>query len=59
MVTISMGAGADVPLMQQVADITGGALQRSGRSDRSLQYEADLREVFEKIASGRAMQLVK
>ena len=34
-VTISMGAGADVALMQQVADITGGALQHSGRSDRS------------------------
>ncbi len=58
-VTISMGAGADVPLMQQVADITSGVHFNIPGGQTGAQYEADLREVFEKIASGRAMQLVK
>jgi hypothetical protein len=58
-VTISMGAGADTALMQQVADMTNGVHFNIPGGQTGAQYEEDLLEVFEKIASGRAMQLVK
>jgi hypothetical protein len=58
-VTISMGAGADVALMQQVADITGGAHFNIPGGQTGAQYEEDLKEVFEEIANTRPLKLVK
>jgi hypothetical protein len=58
-VTISMGAGADVALMQQVADITGGTHFNIPGGQTGAEYEADLLNVFKEIAAIRPQQLVK
>jgi putative Tad-like protein involved in Flp pilus assembly/von Willebrand factor type A domain-containing protein len=58
-VTISMGAGADVALMQKVADITGGVHFNIPGGQTGDEYEEDLLDVFGKIASGRPLHLVK
>jgi len=58
-VTISMGAGADVALMQQVADITGGAHFNIPGGQTAAQYEDQLKDVFERIANTRPLKLVK
>jgi hypothetical protein len=58
-VTISMGAGADVGLMQQVADMTGGVHFNIPGGQTGAEYEEDLLDVFGKIASGRPLHLVK
>jgi hypothetical protein len=58
-VTISMGAGADVGLMQQVADITGGKHFNIPGGQTAAQYEEDLNEVFEEIANTRPLKLVQ
>jgi hypothetical protein len=57
--TISMGAGADVPLMQQVADITGGKHFNIPGGQTGAEYEEQLKEVFEEIAAIRPLKLVQ
>jgi Mg-chelatase subunit ChlD len=58
-VTISMGAGADVGLMQQVADMTGGKHFNIPGGQTAEQYEEDLKDVFEEIANTRPLKLVQ
>ena len=56
-VTISFSAEADPTLMQQVADITGSVhFHVAGSVDSQ---EADLKEVFLKVAANRPLQLVE
>jgi hypothetical protein len=59
-VTISLGAGADVPLMQQVADATpkGRHFNVPG-GQTGQQYYEDLLDVFREIAQDRPLKLVK
>jgi Mg-chelatase subunit ChlD len=57
--TISMGAGADVELMQQVADITGGRHFNIPGGQTATEYEEDLQEVFGQIARTRPLKLVQ
>lgn len=57
--TISMGAGADKNLMQQVANITGGThFNVPGGSSQEAYYQ-QLYDVFEAIAKARPLKLVK
>jgi hypothetical protein len=58
-VTISMGAGADVGIMQRVADITGGKHFNIPGGQTGAEYEEDLKDVFEEIAKIRALRLVQ
>ena len=58
-VTISMGAGADVALMQQVADLTGGQHFNIPGGQTAAQYEEDLKEIFEEVAKTRPLKLVQ
>lgn len=58
-VTISLGGGADTALMQQVADMTGGAHFNIPGGQSVADYEEDLKQVFEDIASDRPLKLVK
>jgi len=57
--TISLGAAADAPLMQQVADITGGIHFNIPGGQSVAQYEQELKDVFELIAAQRPLQLVR
>jgi Flp pilus assembly protein TadG/uncharacterized protein YegL len=58
-VTISLGADADTALMQQVANITGGAhfIIPGGQSVN--QVKAQLEQVFATVAADRPLKLVK
>jgi hypothetical protein len=58
-VTISLGAGADTWLMQQVAEITESThfIVPGGQSVE--EYSEDLKQVFHDIAGQRPLQLVK
>ena len=57
--TISLGVGADISLMQQVADITGG-VHFNVPGGASIDTVRDqLREVFRQIASSRPLKLIK
>ena len=57
--TISLGVGADISLMQQVADITGG-IHFNVPGGASIDTVRDqLREVFRQIASSRPLKLIK
>lgn len=58
-VTISLGAGADLNLMQEIADITGGVHFNVPGGQSVADYEADLKEVFRKVAASRPMKLVQ
>ncbi len=58
-VTISLGAGADKDLMEQVAQITGGVHFNIPGGKSVDEYREDLLEVFRKIAAARPMRLVK
>ena len=58
-VTISLGAGADKNLMQQVADITSGSHFNIPGGQTVEEYAEDLTEVFQKIASHRPLRLVQ
>jgi hypothetical protein len=58
-VTISMGAGADVALMQQVADLTGGKHFNVPGGQTAAQYEEDLKDIFEEVAKTRPLKLVQ
>jgi Flp pilus assembly protein TadG len=58
-VTITVGAGADVDLMQNVADITGGAsfVVPGGQPISAVQEQ--LEEVFAQVAADRPLKLVQ
>ncbi|MEK6259928.1 MAG: vWA domain-containing protein [Planctomycetota bacterium] len=56
--TISLGAGADTSLMQQVADITGGVHFNVPGGSNIAAVRAQLQEVFRQIASSRPLRLV-
>jgi len=58
-VTISLGANADTELMQQVADITGAEHYNVPFNVAIEVVEADLTEVFRKIADDRPLQIVR
>jgi hypothetical protein len=58
-VTISMGAGADVALMQQVADMTASKHFNIPGGQTAAQYEEQLKEIFEEIANTRPLRLVQ
>ncbi len=55
---ISLGAGADVDLMQSVAEISGGVSFHVPGGQSVDQYQAELRQVFETIAARRPLRLV-
>jgi hypothetical protein len=57
--TISMGAGADIAIMQQVADITGCKHFNIPGGQTAAEYEEDLLDVFAEIAKLRPIRLVQ
>ncbi|MBN2021614.1 MAG: VWA domain-containing protein [Pirellulales bacterium] len=59
-VTISLGSSADTWLMQQIADLTGGAhFNVPGLCGSVTDYRDQLLEVFRRIADDRPLVLVK
>jgi Flp pilus assembly protein TadG len=58
-VTIALGAYADTALMQQVADITGGACFIVPGGQPIAQVQAQLEQVFVQVASDRPLRLVQ
>ncbi|MBX3415103.1 MAG: VWA domain-containing protein [Pirellulales bacterium] len=58
-VTISLGAGADTSLMQQVADITGSVHFNVPGNRPISEMEEDLKEVFQQVAADRPLLLVQ
>lgn len=56
--TISVGAGADTSLMQQVADITGGLHFIIPGNQTAAAMRAQLENAFRQIASSRPLKLV-
>jgi len=58
-ITISLGSGADVNLMQQIADVTGGRHFNIPGGQTVAEYEADLKDVFRAIADDRPLKLVR
>ncbi|NUQ62655.1 MAG: VWA domain-containing protein [Pirellulales bacterium] len=58
-VTISLGAGADTQLMQQIADITKGVYFEIPGGQTVNQYEEQLKDVFRRVASDRKLALVQ
>jgi len=58
-VTISLGAGADTSLMQQVAELTESTHFVVPGNQTVEEYSEDLKQVFHDIAGQRPLQLVK
>ena len=58
-VTIALGAYADTALMQQVADITGGACFIVPGGQPIAQVQQQLEQVFVQVASDRPLKLVQ
>ena len=58
-VTISLGAGADKDLLQEIADLTGGFHFNIPGGQTVSQYEEDLKDAFREIVDIRPLQLVK
>jgi hypothetical protein len=58
-ITISLGAGADTSIMQQVADITGGAHFNVPGGATVGAYDEQLRDTFRQIADSRPLKIVK
>lgn len=56
--TISLGAGADTSLMQQVADMTGGVHFNVPGGSSIPQVQAQLQNVFREIATSRPLKLI-
>lgn len=56
--TIALGSGADVALMEQIAEMTGGISFRVPGGRPIAEIEEDLRETFQWVASSRPLQLV-
>ena len=57
-VTISLGTGADVALMEQIAQMTGGIHFNVQGGRPVAEVEEDLRETFRQIAKERPLRLV-
>jgi Mg-chelatase subunit ChlD len=57
--TISVGAGADTGLMQQIADITGGKHFNVPGGASVAAYAQDLKTIFGEIASDRPLKLIQ
>ncbi len=57
--TISLGAGADTALMQQIADITRGKHFNVPGGQGVEQYTAELKKTFETIAASRPLRLIQ
>jgi Mg-chelatase subunit ChlD len=57
--TISVGAGADTGLMQQVADITGGIHFNIPGGQTASTMRTQLENAFREIASSRPLKLVR
>jgi hypothetical protein len=58
-VTIALGAYADTALMQQVADMTGGAAFVVPGGQPIAEVKTQLEEVFGKAAADRPLQMVQ
>lgn len=58
-VTVTVGIDADTELMQQVADLTGGECFVVPGGQPIAQVQAQLLEVFRRIASSRPLKLVQ
>ena len=58
-VTVSLGAGADTALMQEVADMTSGVHFNIPGGQTVAEYEEDLKDVFRAVAADRPLKLVK
>ncbi len=56
--TISLGAGADTALMQQVADITGGVHFNVPGGSTIAAVQTQLDKVFHEIANSRTLKLI-
>lgn len=56
--TISLGAGADTSLMQQVADITGGVHFNVPGGSNIAAVQTQLEQVFREIANSRTLKLI-
>jgi Mg-chelatase subunit ChlD len=56
---VSLGAEADVALMQQIADITDGEHFNVPGGQSVAAYRQQLMEVFRKIANARPLKLVQ
>ncbi len=57
-VTVSLGAGADTELMQQIADRTGGEHFNVPGGQSVADYADQLRAVFQTIAAARPLKLI-
>jgi Mg-chelatase subunit ChlD len=58
-VTIAVGAGADVALMQQVATITGGVAFVVPGGQPLANVQAQLEQVFAQVAASRPLKMVE
>ncbi len=58
-ITISLGAGADVSLMNQVADITESRTFNVPGGQSASAYRTGLFQVFREIADHRPLKLVQ
>jgi hypothetical protein len=58
-VSISLGAGADAELMQEVADTTGGYHFNIPGGQTGSEYEQDLLQIFGQVAASRPLRLVQ
>lgn len=56
--TISLGAGADVDLMEEIADRTGGTHFNVPGGQPIADYADQLADVFGEIASDRRLKLI-
>lgn len=56
--TISLGAGADTQLMQEVADVTRGKHFHIPGGQTPKEYQKQLKDAFRQIAAARALRLV-
>jgi hypothetical protein len=56
--TISLGAGADTALMQEIADRTGGKHFNVPGGGNVADYQAQLEEAFRSIAADRPLRLI-
>jgi hypothetical protein len=57
--TVSVGAGADTALMQQIADITGGKHFNVPGGASVAVYAEDLKRIFGEIAADRPLKLIQ
>ncbi|MCC9607615.1 VWA domain-containing protein [Blastopirellula sp. JC732] len=58
-ITISLGAGADTALMDEVARITDGVHFNVPGGQSVAEYSEDLTEIFRQVAGARPLKLVK